>query len=316
MPYSIWLTTHTRYEDVLAGAPDQLTLEDLRSCLSLLDKVRSTREVRRPDGATWVFRVGEPPALAPMLTAGVRPDNGPKMGTIRLSVSNTSPYFLANFFEMMSFAAFVNETEGLNAFEEVHGHALTVESVQQLTDVQGAYSRQQAQLWQQRRENLYTNVQMPLEFPAGQHDEGPNLLALRLEHPKLPPLTKLLAEPPLGQGVEVEGDRGLWFDRDSSEPVTWFILNPHAANQLILWPHWGQAPFANAAHATFDAATRLQSRTGGRVLWNGEPVTPKRTAWLQHYPELLGVELLQLAISDGSPPAARSSSWEDWSSQG
>jgi hypothetical protein len=226
------------------------------------------------------------------------------VGTIQLSVSNTSPFFLANFFEMLSFAAFMNETQGLNAFEEVHGHALTYESVQQLTAVQGAYSRQQAQLWQQRRENLYTNVQMPLEFPAGQHDEGPNLLALRLEHPKLPPLTKLLAEPPSGHGVDVEGTQGLWFDQESNEPVMWFLLNPHAANQLIIWPHWGQAPFMRVAHATFDAAARLQSRAGGRVLWNGEPVTPERTAWLQRYPELLGVELLHL-VTLGWEPASR-----------
>jgi|GEM_PF-2960666 len=304
MPYSVYLTTHTRYEDVLAGAPDTLTLEDLRACLSQLAEVCPTHEVRRPDGATWVFRAGEPPARAPLLTAGVRPNNGLKTGTIHLSVSHTSPFFLRNFFELLSFAAMVKETRGLNAFEAVHGHALTVESVQQLTDVDGVYARRQAELWQKRRENLYTTVQMPLEFPAGQEDEGPNLLALRLEHPKLPPLKKLIAEPPPGMGVEVEKTRGLWFDRELEEPVMWFNLNPHAANQVILWPHWGRAPFASVAQATFGAAARLQSRAGGRVLWNGEPVTPERTAWLQRYPELLGVELLQL-VTLGWEPASR-----------
>ncbi|PTL84416.1 hypothetical protein [Vitiosangium sp. GDMCC 1.1324] len=304
MPYSVWLTSHRRYEDVRAGAPDRLTLENLRTCLGLLARSRPTQEVRRPDGATWVFRGGEPPALAPLLMAGVRPNNGPRTGTIQLTVSGTSPFFMANMYELLSFAAMVNEELGLLAFEGVHGREVTVESLSQLRDVQGEYTREMAHRWQLSREQLYTAVRMPLEFPAGGQDEAPNLLALRLKHPRLPPLTKLLGSPPEGLGVEIRGEQGVWFDRASDEPVTWFHLNPHASDELLIWPQWGEAPFAKTAHSTFDAAVRLRASAGGQVLWNGEPVTPERTAWLQRYPELLGVELLQL-VTLGWEPVTR-----------
>lgn len=303
MPYSVWLTSHRRFEDVRAGVPDRLTLEDLRACLELLARSRPTRVARRPDGATWVFRAGEPPALAPLLWAGVRPNNGPRAGTLQLSASVTSPFFMANLFELLSFAALVNEELGLRAFEGVHGREVTVESHRQLTDVQGGYALELARAWQQNREQLHTDIRMPLEFPAGQQDEAPNLLALRLEHPKPPPLAQWLAEPPEGQDVEVRGTQGVWFDRASQEPVTWFLVDPHDAHALLLWPQWGEAPFARTAHTTFEAAVRLRARAGGRVLWNGEPVTPERTAWLQRYPELLGVELLQL-VTLGWEPAS------------
>ena len=38
---------------------------------------------------------------------------------------------------------------------------------------------------------------------------------------------------------------------------------------------------------------------------NDAPVTPERTAWLQHYPELLGVELLQLVTLGWEPVTRR-----------
>ena len=202
---------------------------------------------------------------------------------------------------MRALAALVNEELGLRAFEGVHGREVTVESLRQLTDVQGTYARELARAWQQNRERLHTAIRMPLEFPAGQQDEAPNLLALRLEHPKLPPLEQLLADPPQGQGVEVRGTQGVWFERATQEPVTWFLLNPHDAHELLLWPQWSEAPFVRAAHTTFEAAVRLRARAGGRVLWNDEPVTPERTSWLQRYPELLGVELLQLVTLDWEP---------------
>ncbi len=306
MPYSVWLTSHHRYEDVRAGAPDRLTLEDLGACLDLLARSRPILRARRPDGATWVFRGGEEPARAPFLWAGVRPNNGPRAGTLQLSVSGTSPFFLSNMFELLAFATMVNEELGLSAFEGVQGREVTVESFPLLTDTQGEYTRAQGRLWLQRREQLHTEVQMPLEFPAGQQDEATNLLALRLKHPRLPPLAKLLEAPPEGQDVELEGKgkQGVWFDRASGEPVTWFFRNPHAADELLVWPQWGEAPFSRTAHTTFSAAERLRARAGGQVLWNGEPVTSESTAWLRRYPELLGVELLQL-VTLGWEPAAR-----------
>ena len=93
MPFSVWLTSHRRIEDVRAGAPDRLTLEDLRACLELLARSRPTRAALRPDGSTWVFRAGEELALAPLLWAGLRPNNGPQAGTLQLSVSATHPFF-------------------------------------------------------------------------------------------------------------------------------------------------------------------------------------------------------------------------------
>jgi hypothetical protein len=254
---------------------------------------------QRPDGSIWVFRAGEAPALAPLLLAGVRPNNGPQQGTIQLSVSVTSPFFMANLFELLSFGALASEELGLRAFEGVHGREVTVESLRQLTDVQGTYAQELARSWQQNREQLHTHLRMPLEFPAGQQDDGPHLLALVLEHPKPPPLAQLLADPPEGQGVEIRGTQGLWFDKATQQPVTWFFLNPQ--QELLIWPQWGEAPFARAAHTTFEAAVRLRARAGGRVLWNGAPVTPERTGWLQRYPELLGVELLQLITMDWEP---------------
>ena len=301
MPYSIWLTSHPRYEDVLAGAPDRLTLEDLRATLERMGQTRPTRHVQRPDGSTWVYRAEEPPALAPLLWAGLRPNNGPSQGTLQLSVSATHPHFLANFLELLTLAVDVCEHRGLRAYEEVNGQALTVESLPRFTDVNGDYARHVAREWQRRRELLHTTLQMPLEFPVGQKDAGPNLLALRLEHPKLPALETLLADPPPGQGVEVRGTQGMWFDLASKAPVTWFLVDPHAPHQLLIWPQWGQEPFARTADTTFAAAVRLRARAGGQVLWNGEPVTPERTVWLQRYPELLGVELLQLVAIGWAP---------------
>ncbi len=304
MPYSIWLTSHRRYKDVQAGAPDRLTLEDWRTCLDLLARSRPILRSHRPDGATWVFRGGAAPGLAPLLFAGVRPNNGPRMGTLQLSVSGTSPFFLANMFELLSFAALANEELGLRAFEGVHGREVTVDSLRYFTDVQGEYTREQGRLWLQRREQLHATVRMPLEFPVGGRDEDTNLLALRLKHPRLPPLATLLEAPPEGQDVEAERARGVWVDRASGEPVTWFHLNPHAPDELLVWPQWGEAPFSRMALTTFAAAERLRARVGGQVLWNGEPVTPQGPTWLQRYPELLGVELLQLVML-GWEPAAR-----------
>ncbi|WP_375770081.1 hypothetical protein NR798_04105 [Archangium gephyra] len=302
MPFSVWLTSHRRLEDVRAGAPDRLTVENLRACLELLARSRPTQVAQRPDGSVWVFRAGEPPALAPLFLAGVRPNNGPQQGTIQLSVSVTHPFFMANLFELLSFASRVNAELGLSAYEGVHGQEVTVESFGVLTEPQGAYSQELARAWQQNREQLHTRLRMPLEFPAGQQDDAPHLLALILEHPKLPPLAQLLAEPPEGQGVEIRGTQALWFDKATQQPVTWFLVNPQAPQELLLWPQWGEEPFARTAHTTFEAAVRLRARAGGRVLWNGAPVTPERTAWLQRYPGLLGVELLQL-VSQGWEPA-------------
>lgn len=305
MPFSVWLTSHRRIEDVRAGAPDQLTLDNLRASLELLARSRPTQVAQRPDGSIWVFRAGEPPALAPLLLAGVRPNNGPQLGTIQLSVSVASPFFMANLFELLSFAARVNAELGLRAFEGVHGREVTGESLGQLTDSQGAYARELARAWQQNREQLHSNLRMPLEFPAGQQDDAPHLLALVLEHPKLPPLAQLLADPPEGQGVEVRGTQAVWFDKATQQPVTWFFVNPQVPQELLIWPQWAEAPFARTAHTTFDAAVRLRARAGGRVLWNGAPVTPERTVWLQRYPELLGVELLQLVTLDWEPATVR-----------
>jgi hypothetical protein len=311
MPFSVWLTSHRRIEDVRAGAPDQLTPENLRASLELLARSRPTQVAQRPDGSLWVFRAGEAPALAPLLLAGVRPNNGPQMGTIQLSVSVASPFFMANVFELLSFAARVNAELGLRAFEGVHGREVTAESLGPLTDSQGAYARELARAWQQNREQLHPNLRMPLEFPAGQEDDAPHLLALVLEHPKLPPLAQLLADPPEGQGVEVRGTQALWFDKATQQPVTWFFAKPQQSPQqppqqsLLIWPQWGEAPFARTAHTTFDAAVRLRVRAGGRVIWNGGPVTPERTAWLQRYPELLGVELLQLIKHNWEPVTLR-----------
>lgn len=304
MPYSVLLTSHRRFSDVRSGAPDRLTVQELRACLELLARSRPTQQAQRPDGSIWVFRAGEPSAVAPLLWAGVRPNNGPQAGTIHLAVGGAGPFFLANMFEALSIAALAHEELGLHAFEATHGKEVTVESLRQLTDVQGEYSREQARLWQQRRERLHTAILMPLEFPAGQYDEGPNLLALRLKHPKPPPLEQLLAEPPEGQEVEIHGQQGVWFDRASNEPVTWFLLNPSTPDELLIWPQWKDEPFARTAHAIFEVAVRLRARVGGQVLWNGEPVTPDRTAWLQHYPELLAVELLQL-VTLGWEPVTR-----------
>ncbi|HEX5746154.1 MAG TPA: hypothetical protein VFZ09_07915 [Archangium sp.] len=303
MPFSVWLTSHRRIEDVRAGAPDQLTLENLRACLDLLARSRPMRAALRPDGSTWVFRAGESLALAPLLWAGLRPNNGPQAGTLHLSVSVTSPFFMANVFELLSFAALVNEELGLNAFEGVRGREVTVESHRELLDVQGSYSRDLARAWQQNREQLHTNLQMPLEFPAGQQDEAPNLLMLRLEHPKPPPLAELLAEPPEGQDVEIRGPQAVWFDRATQAPVTWFLLNN--PQEVLIWPQWGEAPFAQTAHSIFEVAVRLRARAGGRLIWNGEPVTPERTSWLQRYPELLGVELLQYVLLGWEPVTVR-----------
>lgn len=299
MPFSVWLTSHRRIEDVRAGAPDRLTLEELRSCLELLARSRPTRAALRPDGSTWVFRAGEGPALAPLLWAGLRPNNGPQAGTLQLAVSVTSPFFMANVFELLSLAALVNEELGLHAFEGVGGREVTLESQRELLDVQGAYSQGLAQAWQQNRVQLHTELQMPLEFPAGQQDAGPNLLMLRLEHPKPPPLEQLLADPPEGQGVEIRGPQAVWFDRATQQPVMWFLLNN--PKEVLIWPQWGEAPFAQTAHATFEVAVRLRALAGGRLIWNGEPVTPERTAWLQRCPELLAVELLQLVTLNWEP---------------
>ncbi|MCY1073589.1 hypothetical protein [Archangium lansingense] len=302
MPYSVWLTSHHRIEDVQSGAPDQLTLENLRACLELLARSRPIQVASRPDGSHWVFRAGEAPALAPLLMAGVWPNNGPQMGTIQLSLSVTSPFFMANLLELLSFTALVTEQLGLRAFEGVHGREVTGDSVRQLTDAQGAYARDLARAWQQNRAQLHPNLRMPLEFPAGNQDNAPHLLALVLEYPNLPPMEQLLAEPPEGQGVEVRGTQGLWFDKATRQPVTWFsINNPQAPQDMLIWPQWGEEPFARTAHTTFEAAVRLRARAGGRVLWNGAPVTPERTSWLQRYPELLGVELLQLVTNNWEP---------------
>ncbi len=303
MPFSVWLTSHRRIEDVQAGAPDRLTLEDLRACLELLARSRPTRAALRPDGSTWLFRAGEGPALAPLLWAGLRPNNGPQAGTLQLSVSAASPFFMANVFELLSLAALANEQLGLRAFEGLHGREVTVESQRELLDVQGGYSQELARAWQQNREQLHTALQMPLEFPSGQHDAAPNLLMLRLEHPKPPPLAELLAEPPEGQGVEIRGPQAVWFDRATQQPVTWFLLNN--PQEVLVWPQWSDAPFAHTAHTTFEVAARLRARAGGRLLWNGEPVTPERTAWLQRYPELLGVELLQFVLQGWEPVTVR-----------
>jgi len=306
MPYSVYLTSHSRYDDVRAGRPDRLTIEHLRACLDLMARSRAIVQARRPDGATWVFRAGEEqPAFAPFLWAGVRPNNGPHAGTIHLSVSGTSPFFLANMFEMLAFAAMVNEELGLSAFEGVHGREVTVESFRHFKEPEGEYARQQGRLWLQRREQLHTSVRMPFEFPAGGHEEDSNILALRLKHPRLPPLARMLKVPPEGQNAEVEGTQGVWFDRASGEPVTWFQLNPHAADEVVLWPQWGRASFSQIARATFAVAERLRAHAGGQVLWNGEPVAPQGPSWLQRYPELLGVELIQL-VTMGWEPTARS----------
>ena len=309
MPYSVWLTTHARYEDVLAGAPDKLTLEDLRACLALLAGSRPTREVLRPDGARWVFRQGEGPEAAPLLHAGLRPNKGvqgAKTGMIQLSVSNTHHHFLANFFELLTLAALVHETRGLNAFEGEEGQVLTVESVQRLTDRNSVHARQQGRAWMQRREQLHPQTQMPLEFPAGQQDAGPDLLVLGLEHPKLPSLKKLLAQPPRGQDVEAEDTRGVWFDVEAQQPVTWFSRSPQDAHQLLISPQWRQASFAQTAREAFDVAFQLLARLGGggRVSWNGTPVTPGGPDWLRRHPEILGVELLQL-LTLGWQPSKR-----------
>jgi hypothetical protein len=305
MPYSVWLTTHRRIEDVRAGAPDRLTLDNLRACLDLFARSRPTQVALRPDGSNWVFRAGEAPALAPLLLAGVQPNNGPQLGTIQLSLSVTSPFFMANLLELLSLTALVTEQLGLRAFEGVHGREVTAQSLPQLTDVQGAYARELAGVWQQNRAQLHTHLRMPLEFPAGNQDDAPHLLALVLEHPKLPPMEQLLAEPPEGQGVEVRGTQGLWFDKATRQPVTWFFINPQVPQEMLIWPQWGEAPFARTAHTSFEAAVRLRARAGGRVLWNGAPVTPERTAWLQRYPELLGVELLQLVTLGWEPVTRR-----------
>lgn len=305
MPYSVWLTSHPRIDDVRSGAPDQLTLENLRACLDLLARSRPIQAAGRPDGSVWVFRAGEAPALAPLLLAGVRPNNGPQMGTIQLSVSVTHPFFMANFFELLSFAALVNKELGLRAFEGVHGREVTLESLGSLTDTQGTYAQELARAWQQNRAQLHGNLRMPLEFPANNQDDAPHLLALRLEHPKpLPPMEQLLAEPPEGQGVEIRGTQGLWFDKATRQPVTWFFINPQTPQEMLIWPQWGEDPFVRTAHTTFDAAVRLRGRAGGRVLWNGAPVTPERTAWLHRFPELLGVELFQI-VTLGWEPVTR-----------
>ncbi|OJT25903.1 hypothetical protein BO221_08675 [Archangium sp. Cb G35] len=303
MPFSVWLTSHRRIEDVRAGAPDRLTLEDLRACLELLARSRPTRAALRPDGSTWVFRAGEELALAPLLWAGLRPNNGPQSGTIQLSVSATHPFFMANVFELLSLAALVNEELGLHAFEGVSGREVTVESHRELLDVEGTYSRELARSWQQNREQLHPNLRMPLEFPAGQQDDAPNMLMLRLEHPKPPPLAELLAEPPEGQEVEIRGPQAVWFDRATQAPVTWFLLNN--PQEVLIWPQWGEAPFSRTAHSLFDVAVRMRARSGGRLIWNGEPVTPERTSWLQRYPELLGVELLQFVLLGWEPVTVR-----------
>lgn len=303
MPFSVWLTSHRRIEDVRAGAPDRLTLEDLRACLELLARSRPTRAALRPDGSTWVFRAGEELALAPLLWAGLRPNNGPQAGTIQLSVSATHPFFMANVFELLSLAALVSEELGLHAFEGVRGREVTVESHRELLDVEGTYSRELARSWQQNREQLHPNLRMPLEFPAGQQDEAPNMLMLRLEHPKPPPLAELLAEPPEGQDVEIRGPQAVWFDRATQAPVTWFLLNN--PQEVLIWPQWGEAPFSRTAHSLFDVAVRMRARAGGQLIWNGDPVTPERTSWLQRYPELLGVELLQFVLLGWEPVTVR-----------
>jgi len=179
---------------------------------------------------------------------------------------------------------------------------VTVEALEALLDPQGEYALAQGRIFFQRREELYLNVRMPFEVPAGQQDDATNMLAFRLKHPKLPRLEKLL-EPPKGQRVEVEGDRGVWVNKSSDELVTWFMRNPHAADELLIWPHWAEAPFLQTARETYSVAERLRERSGARLLWNGEPCTPKQMEWLRRYPHLLAVELMQWLESKWEPAA-------------
>jgi hypothetical protein len=303
MPYALWLTKHRRFEDVKARAPDKLTLGDLRACLRLLEKARPVEWVQRPDGAHWVFRKGEAePARTPLLSAGVRPNSSPQVGTIELSVSLTSPFFLSNMHDALAFAALVNEELGLFAYESARGQQVTVEALEALLDPQGEYALAQGRIFFQRREELYLNVRMPFEVPAGQQDDATNMLAFRLKHPKLPRLEKLL-EPPQGQRVEVEGDRGVWVSKASDEPVTWFMRNPHAADELLIWPHWAEDHFLQTARETYAVAERLRDRSGAQLLWNGELCTPKQMEWLRRYPNLLAVELMQWLESKWEPAA-------------
>lgn len=94
------------------------------------------------------------------------------------------------------------------AYESARGQKVSVEALDSLLDIHGEYAKEQGRLFFQRREQLYLNVRMPLGVPAGLQDEATNMLAFRLKRPKLPKVEELLAEPPKGQRVEVEGDRG------------------------------------------------------------------------------------------------------------
>jgi hypothetical protein len=48
-------------------------------------------------------------------------------------------------------------------------------------------------------------------------------------------------------------------------------------------------------------AEGLRVRSGAELSWNGEPCTPKRMEWLQRYPNLLAVELMQWLESKWEP---------------
>lgn len=87
----------------------------------------------------------------------------------------------------------------------------------------------------------------------------------------------------------------------SGEPVTWFMRPPHAPDELQLWPHWAEAPFLQTARETYAVAEQLRARAKAGLLWNGEPCTPKRMEWLQRYPNLLAVELMQLLENKWEP---------------
>jgi len=64
--------------------------------------------------------------------------------------------------------------------------------------------------------------------------------------------------------VELRGPQAVWFDRATQEPVTWFLLNN--PQEVLIWPQWREAPFAQTAHSIFEVAVRLRARAGGQLI--------------------------------------------------
>jgi hypothetical protein len=304
MPFSVYITKHTQYAKVKAGAPDEMTSEHIRQFLEYASRTSPMEFASRQQGALWIFRKADSPEDEPFCRAGVKPTTGPKKGTVQLSISYTHPHFLSNMHELLRITALMCEELSLHAFEDLKGLEVTPEFFLQLHKPDNAYSLEQGRLFIARRRELYTRVHMPFEFPLGDQDSATNMALLRLKHKKLPPLAKLLADPPKGHGVEAEDTRGLWIDTAADEPAIWFMRDPHEADGLLIWPHWREEPFLKAAQATWAAAELLQKRTGGELRWNDKPCTPKLMSWLKRYPKLLGVDLFD-NITQGQEPNPR-----------